>query len=136
MSGNGSNEWGVPFGSIMFLDRVLRSHDNIEVLDRHDDIVFEVKRRKQGDVLRILCIEKYAASIADVRRAMQEFSPDVIYVGGKWNSATSEAQTLCDANKIGIYNAGEISLALRRDKYWNEARPDDDDHSAPHEESA
>lgn len=137
MSGNGSNDWGVSFGSIKFLEQILMSHNNVEILDRHDDIVFEIRRKKQGDALRVLCIEKYAASTLDVRRAMQEFGPlNVIYIGGKWNSPTPDAQALCNENRIGIYNAGGISAAIRRDQYWHEPEKDEAGRSESHEESA
>lgn len=123
MSANGSNNWGVPFSSIQFVERILRAHNNVDSFDRSDDIIFNVKRLKQGDEVKLVCIEEYTASLASVRRVVEEFGKvQLIYVGGKWNSVTSEAQRFCDENEIGIYNAGGLSPALRRDRYWREDR--------------
>lgn len=124
MSSNGSNDWGVPFSSIQFVERILTSHDNVEFWGRDRDILLTINRRKQRDEILLVCIEEYTASLASVRRVVEEFGAvQLIYVGGKWNSVTSEAQQFCDENQIGIYNAGGISPALRRDRYWYESTP-------------
>lgn len=137
MSNNGSNDWGVEWCNIQFLERILNSHDNIIIESRHDDIIFEVVRRRQGDNLRIVCINKYSVSVSDVMRAMDEFGPiNVIYYGGKWNGHTSEAEALCNENRIGIYNAGGLAPALRRDRYWNEPRGNNPNGREQSDESA
>lgn len=124
---NGENSWGISFGRIMFLDQILRSHDNMSQVDRRDDLIFEVTRKKQKDELVIFCGDSYAFSETQVRRVLEEFEEiDVIYVGGKWNGYTKEAKDLCDKKGIGIFNAGEINGALWKDDAASYYRVDED----------
>jgi hypothetical protein len=37
---NGSNSWNVSFSYISWLDRLLKNHDNVTNVERHDDIIF------------------------------------------------------------------------------------------------
>lgn len=117
---NGENDWGVGFSLIAFLDRILRSHSNVASVHRHHDILFDVSRKAQEDVLTVLCINEYSASLDVVMRAVDEFpSVDIIFIGGRWNKRTREAAEFCEERKIGLVNSGEIGIALRKDKYWS-----------------
>lgn len=117
--GNGQNKWGVDYSLIMFLDRILRGHSNVRSVQRRRDILFEVTRGNQRDTLTILCINEYSASLEVVMRALEEFpSTSIIFIGGKWNSSTNEAEEYCKERNIGLFNAGELPIALRQDKYW------------------
>jgi hypothetical protein len=110
---NGQNTWGVPFSLIMFLEKVLEGHSNIVSVRRCRDILFEVVRKAQGDTLTILCINKYSASLDVVMRAVEEFPLiDIIFIGGKWNKSTHEAVEYCEERQIGLFNAGELPIAL------------------------
>lgn len=127
ISDNGDNQWGVTFGRIMFLDKIIRGHPNVTHVRRHDDIIFEIRRMDPSDTLTIACIDKYSASLSEVRRLCDEFGPlNIIFVGGKWNGYTSEAYDFCQERKIGIYNSGEINGALHRRDYWNYVKYDDE----------
>jgi hypothetical protein len=127
---NGVNEFGVTFGRIMFLQKILETHRNVLILDRHDDIVFEIQRYKQNDRLFVVCIDEYTCSLESVMRVMQKFpKTNVIFVGGKWNSYTKEAFDFCQSIKIGIYNAGDISGGLREDAFWSYEKLDDEGNS-------
>jgi len=130
-NGNGANDFGVSFGRIMFLQQVLSTHSNVTVLGRHDDIVFDIRRNRQGDVLSVVCVEAYSASLELVMRVVQTF-PEVavIFVGGKWNGYTREAYEFCEEHKIGIYNAGEIAGGLHSDSFWNYEKLDDEGNLA------
>jgi hypothetical protein len=46
---NGSNDWGVTFGRISFLDQILRNHGNVANVNRERDILFTVNRRRTAD---------------------------------------------------------------------------------------
>lgn len=129
MSGNGSNEWGVSFSRITFLQRILDSHKNVAVLGRHDDVVFEIQRIKQGDRLTIVCVDPYTASLELVMRIVAAFSSvKIIFVGGKWAGYTQEAYDFCQARRIGIYNAGELAGGLHKNDYWTYEKLDDEGH--------
>lgn len=117
-SNNGSNDFGVTFGRISFLQTILEEHDNVIIMRRHDDIVFDIKRSRQGDELSIVCIDEYSASLEVVMRVVKRFpETSVIFVGGKWNGYTDEAYDFCKERKIGIYNAKDISGALRNQSF-------------------
>ncbi len=117
---NGQNDWDVAFSLIMFLERILIGHSNIETVRRYRDIVFDVARKAQGDILTVLCINEYSASLEVVMRALDEFpTVNIIFIGGKWNKSTREADEYCFKRKIGLFNAGELPIALRQDKYWD-----------------
>jgi hypothetical protein len=116
---NGSNDWGVTFGRISFLDQILRNHGNVANVNRERDILFTVNRRNQSDVLRVLCCEEYAFGVTLLNRALTEFgSLEVVYVGGEWNGYTVDAKEQCLAQHIGLYNIKEIAGGLWRNDYW------------------
>jgi len=126
-SGNGENDFGVSYGRIMFLQQILETHRNVAQLSRCDDIVFEVKRRKQEDHLSIVCVDEYTVSLELVMTVVQTFPrTNIIFVGGKWNGYTSEAFDFCQEREIGIYNAGEIVGGLHKDDFWTYEKLDDD----------
>jgi len=124
---NGENAYGVTFGRISFLQKILESHDNVHVTGRHNDIVFEIDRSRPKDHLTIVCIDTYTASLEQVMRIVSDFpSTNIIFVGGKWNGYTQEAFDFCKEKKIGIYNAGEISGALYRSEFWDYEKFDEE----------
>jgi hypothetical protein len=43
---------------------------------------------------------------------------DIIFIGGKWAGYTDDAYEFCQGRQIGIYNAGTLAGALRKDEYW------------------
>jgi hypothetical protein len=123
---NGSNDWGVAYSRITWLEDALRSHHNVASFTRCDDIIISVKR-KAGRDITIVCLDEYALGESGIRRIMQEF-PQVnfIYVGGNWNGYTPEAKELCLARRVGLYNSGELTGALYRDDFWNYHKRDDE----------
>ncbi|RVG28639.1 hypothetical protein [Sinorhizobium meliloti] len=117
-SNNGKNDFDVTFGRISFLQKILEGHENVTILSRHDDIVFEIERSEQGDQLSIVCVDEYSASLEVVMRVVNQFpETNIIFVGGKWNGYTDEARTFCKENGIGIYNAKGLSGALREQAF-------------------
>lgn len=124
---NGNNEWGTPFCDITFLDRLLRTHQNVSAVSRSDDILFTVSRIQQGDTLTVLCLRQYTMGRTMVDRAIDEFGDlDIIYIGGGWNGYQPEAKDLCVDSRIGLYVTDEMSGALWRDEYWNYQKKDQD----------
>lgn len=130
MGANGENDWGVSYSRITFLQRILDTHANVAVLDRHDDIVFEIQRFKQDDKLTIICVDPYTASLELVMRIVQAFPlVNIIFVGGKWAGYTQEAYDFCQQRKIGIYNAGELAGGLHKNAFWDYEKIDDEGRS-------
>jgi len=130
MTSNGANTWGVTYGRIMFLQKILETHPNVIIINRHDDIVFDIERIKQQDNLTIICVDVYTASLEMVMRVVQSFPKiNIIFVGGKWAGYTQEAHDFCEERKIGIYNAGEIAGGLHKDEYWTYEKFDDEGNS-------
>ena len=116
---NGHNNWDVSYSYITFLEKLLNGHRNISSVVRTDDILFHVKRVKQEDTLKILCLDEYSMSIAAVIRAMDEFpGVSIISVGGNWNKYTHSAKRHCIESRVGLVNSKEINQALFRTKYW------------------
>jgi hypothetical protein len=130
MGNNGKNDWGVSYSRITFLEKILQTHRNIAILDRHDDIVFEVQRKIQDDALTIVCVDAYTASLELVMRIIATFpSTNIIFVGGKWAGYTKEAHDFCRERHVGIYNAGELSGGLYKDDFWTYEKFDDKGNS-------
>ena len=123
---NGSNEWGVEFCRITFLEEILSTHKNVEDCKRDKDILFSVRRKKPSDSLVIVCVDEYTCGIMAVRKILKEFGQvDMIFVGGVWNSYTKEAKQYCVKSQIGLYNAGEMAGGLWAEKHWIYAKKDD-----------
>lgn len=125
MSGNGSNDWGVEFSRITFLERILKQHSNVEIIKRHDDIAFTIKFIRGGREIDVIVVDPYTASLDLVQRIIEEFeNVGIIFVGGKWAGWTQEAYEYCQERQIGIFNAGGISGALHKPEFWKYVRVD------------
>lgn len=119
MAANGDNQYEVTFGRIMFLEKIIQGHDNVASFERHDDIVFDVERREQRDTVQIVCVDEYTISERTINRIFVDFPEvDIIFVGGKWNHATTHGSVLCRSKKVGVYNAGSINAGLRKTEFW------------------
>src|ERR1051326_6725341 len=100
---NGSNSWGVGFSHIMWFQRLLETHGNIINIDRHDDIVFEVDRKRQSEHLTVLCCNEYTMSLTLVQKAIADFGQvDIIHIGGGWNSYTDRKSTRLNSSHIPL----------------------------------
>ena len=123
---NGSNEWGVRYSHIKWLDRLLANHPNLSDVERHDDLVFEVNRIQQCDHLAMLCCNEYTMGLTFVQRAISEFGPiNIIYVGGGWCGYTEEAKEFCVSAHMGLFVTDEMTGAIWRDEYWSYFRRDE-----------
>lgn len=123
---NGENSWSVSFSRIAWLEDAIKQHGNVSSIMRHDDIVIEVDRN-DGSHITVLCLDSYALGQAAVLRVFKEFpAVNFISVGGNWNGYTPEAKALCLAQKVGLYNARELTGALWKDEYWKFHYTDDE----------
>ena len=119
MANNGENSYGVTYGRIVFLQRIIEGHNNVASFERHDDVAFEVERIEQGDVVQVVCVDEYVLSDAMARQIWTDFPKvDIIFVGGKWNHTSTPASAFCKSKKIGIYNAGNINAGLLKTRFW------------------
>ncbi len=116
---NGSNDFGVNFPAIKWLENVISKHVNVEEFRRTNDIQFDLTR-KRGEEVRLICLDEYTCGLARVYEVLDAFpGSNIIYVGGNWNSYTTEAKEYCLDSKLGLYNSNEINGALHKDDYWN-----------------
>lgn len=123
---NGSNDWGVGYSLISFVDRVITTHANVSDVERHHDLCFEIQRIK-GENIRLVCINEYTCSLARVLEVLDIFPrTNIVFVGGEWNGYTWQAKEYCLGNKMGLFNSKEINGALHRKDYWNYHRKDDE----------
>lgn len=130
MNNNGTNSWGIAFSRISHLISVLGSHRNLTNVRRHDDIIFEADRTRQGDHLTIACMDEYSGGVEFVLKVLDAFpNVNVIYVGGNWNGYTNEALEFCKERQIGIFRGNEIIPALFADDFWNYDKLDSDGNS-------
>ena len=120
MTGNGSNNWGVSFSHISWLERLLTAHGNVLSVTRHDDLVFDVRRRLQSDTLSIVCLNEYTMGLTAVHRVINELGkPSIIYIGGGWCGYTMQAKEFCLQEAVGLYVTDEVSGALWANEYWS-----------------
>lgn len=122
---NGSNTWGVSFSYITWFQRLLEAHGNVNNITRHDDIVFEVDRKRQADHLTILSCNEYVMGFTLVQKAIADFGHlDIIHVGGFWNSYTDDAKDFCLNRRTGLYTSSEMTGALWKNEFWCYEKPD------------
>ena len=121
---NGQNSWNVAFRRITWLQYALATHENIECVSRHDDIVFDVTRKERANLV-LLCLDEYSFGIAAARRVFLEF-PEVnfVSVGGNWNGYTLEAKDACLKRNIGLYNSTELTGAIWKNEFWSYYKKD------------
>lgn len=119
MNDNGDNAYGVTFGRIMFLQKIIEGHNNVESFERHHDLAFDVTRVQQRDTLQIICVDEYVLSDAMARQIWSDFpTVNMIFVGGKWNRTSTPAGAFCKSKQIAVCNAGTINAALLKTRYW------------------
>jgi hypothetical protein len=122
---NGSNNFGVSFSQISWIEKALRNHPNVVSVARLHDIQFDISRNL-GDELLLVCLNEYTCGLARVYDALDQFSgTNIIYVGGNWNNYTQEAKDFCLLSNLGLYNSSEINGALQRGDFWNYHRKDE-----------
>jgi hypothetical protein len=123
---NGSNNFGVAFHQIVWIERLLRQHPNVVVVERTRDIVFNIDR-KRLPAIQLVCLNEYTCGIARVLEVLDTFpGTNLIYVGGVWNGYTSEAKEYRLDAHIGLYNTGEMNGALYQNDFWAYHKKDKD----------
>lgn len=134
---NGSNSWGVEYSRITWFENLLLGHPNVTNIVRHDDIVFDMDRKKHGDHLTILCCYEYTMGLTAVNRALREFNKlNIIHVGGGWCGYTVEAKQFCLDSSIGLYVSNEMYGALWQNEYWSYYQKDSDGNPICYSRSA
>jgi hypothetical protein len=114
---NGSNNWGVPYSAIRFVEDALSAHVKVAGFARRDDIVFEIERIAGMKSVTAVLVDRYTLGLADVLRASREFPDmDCIVTNGNWNHYTGEAKQFGLENGICVFNVGEFFGAL----HWTE----------------
>ena len=118
MSGNGHNDYGVPFSCINFFEDRLLRHSKVKSITRSDDILFHLTliNRKHYDVLLVY---DYTISESAVFEYHRDFpSAEFIVTGANWNAYTSQAKEAGKSLNIGIFNSSEFFGAL----HWEEPK--------------
>lgn len=123
---NGTNNWGVSFSDISWLENALTQHANVGSVSRSRDILFDIDRRTPADHLRILCLRQYVIGLTAVQQALAEFGElQIIYIGGGWCSYTKEAKDFCVERKIGLFVTDELMGALYKREHWAHFKRDE-----------
>ena len=114
---NGSNDWGVSYGAIRFVDDALSSHAKVRSFTRPDEIVFKIERVEGMSSTTAVLVNRYTLGLADVLRAKRE-CPDMDYIVtcANWNHYTSDAKQYGMDNGICVVNVGEFFGSL----HWTE----------------
>ena len=126
--GNGSNSWDVSLCHIRWFERLLNNHKNITSFTRDQDILFEINRKYQGDILKILYLNQYVMGLTAVQKALEEFGELNVICIGLWCKYTSTAKDFCKQNHIGLYVVGEITGAIFKDEFWNYQKKDSEEN--------
>jgi hypothetical protein len=114
---DGSNDWGVSYGAIRFVEDALWSHAKVHSFVRRDDIVFEIERVDGMSSATVVLVDRYTLGLADVLRAKREFPDmDCIVTCANWNHYTGDAKQYGMENGICVFNVGEFFGSL----HWTE----------------
>ena len=107
------NDWKVPYSTITFFERVLKSHKKVESYTRDKDILFTILRHPPLSAIQVLLVNEYTLGLAAVMRALTEFPGlNCIVTGGEWNAYTREAKQYGLDQEIGIYGISDFLGAL------------------------
>lgn len=106
------NEWGVPYSSICFFEKVLNGHTKVKSVIRERDIFFRIETY-DNIILNTLLLDEYRFGFATLLEALEDF-PDAQYIvyGGKWNRSTGDADKYAEDNEIGIFNYNDFLGAI------------------------
>lgn len=109
-----NNDWGVSYVSIRFFENALRSHRQVRLFSRSNDILFHLTRAN-GEKMNVLLVDEYTLGLAAVHRAIAEFpGTEHIVTSGMWNGYTQAAKDYGMENDIGIFVVDEFLGALNR----------------------
>ncbi|GBR34841.1 hypothetical protein AA0475_0129 [Acetobacter peroxydans] len=115
---NGSNDFGVEWHQICWIERWLGRHINVLDFTRVNDIQFDVIRKRGCDI-HLICLDEYTCTLSRVLEVLDAFPvANFLYIGGNWNSYERAAKEYCLENKIGLFNTNEISGAFHRNDFW------------------
>ena len=124
---NGSNNWGVSYCAIRFVEDALSVHVKVGTFTRRDDIVFEIKRvNGMSDVTAVL-VDRYTLGLADVLSAKREFPEmNCIVTCANWNHYTEDSKEYGKQNDICVFNVGEFFGSLHSREMIKYVPPDPD----------
>jgi len=107
-----SNNWNVPYSSIVWFYKVMMTHTKVNDVVREQDILFTITD-DEDRIYKVLLLDEYRMGVAAVFKAIEEFGNiDFIVYGGNWNAATSEAYKVAKENEIALFNYSGIMGAL------------------------
>ena len=128
---DGSNDWGVSYSAIRFVEDALSSHPKVCSVVRRDDIVFEIERVDGLSSATVVLVNRYTLGLADVLRAKSDFPEmDCIVTCANWNHYTAEAKQYGMNNGICVFNVGEFFGSLHWTEMIKYVPPDPDKKEA------
>lgn len=111
------NNWNVSYRTITWFESLLTGHPNILSFDRRDDIVFDIRRRKQDDTISVVIVSDYVFGIASFYKVLSDFrNINAIVLIGNWNKFTAEAREASHQSRRPLFSTKEIYAALFRDE--------------------
>lgn len=118
MSGNGHNDYGVPFSCINFFEDRLLRHSMVKSVTRTNDILFHLTliNKNYYDVLLVNDYTISESAVFEYHRAFP--SAEFIVTGASWNAYTSQAKEAGNDLNIGVFNSSEFFGAL----HWDEPK--------------
>jgi hypothetical protein len=84
---NGSNDFGVSYAQISFVDRMLAAHPNLVEVTRSNDIQFDIVRERV-EPIRLVCLNEYACGLARVFEAQAVFPGVNLIMSAAFGTAT------------------------------------------------
>ncbi|WP_227888345.1 hypothetical protein [Cytobacillus oceanisediminis] len=106
------NNWNVPYSSISWFYKVLKTHTKVVSVSREQDILFTISD-DEDRTYKILLLNEYRMGSAAVLKSIEEFGIiDFIVFGGNWNAATSDAYKVAKENNIALFDYSGILGAL------------------------
>lgn len=110
---NGSNNWGVSFSAISFLEKVLCAHKAVESFARVNDIQFKIVRSSGYPEVNAVLVDDYMLGEATVYAVLREFvGVTAVVNNGSWNHIALDWRAFAKKTDVVVFLVADFLGAL------------------------
>ncbi len=99
--------------SIVFFHKIISGHTAVSEFNEVDEDIYEIKRTNERPAIRVLVVDIYVVSEADIFEILSEnLNLDCILLIGFNNNYSNSAKELAKSERIGLFDVTEFRGAI------------------------